>query len=398
MPSTARPNPISLNTSRRTGVASGFWFEPFELAAPLRADPWLWGSAAVLILVGLIMVLNTTYFLGLEKAGNPFYFFERQLLNLAVGVLVMIVAAQFSLRGLRALAIPLMAVALVASLAVWAPGLGIVRGGARRWLKLGPLLLEPSETLKLGTVFLLARYLSEYQDKLEIPKFLMPTFVMIGSLAVILLKQPDFGAAVMLALLLFTMLFAAGAQLKHLGVAGAVALLGLAVQAGHRAYRMRRLSAFINPWQTARGSGFQLIQSFIAFGAGGGWGVGLGASRQKMFYLPQAHNDFVFAVIGEEFGVAGAMVVIALFITILIRGMRTARNESDPFGSLLAVGLTALLSLQAFVNMAVVTGLVPTKGLPLPFLSYGGTSMVVSLAAVGFLMALGRRSGVIGRG
>jgi cell division protein FtsW len=198
----------------------------------------------------------------------------------------------------------------------------------------------------------------------------------------------------MLTLLLFTMLFAAGADLKHLGAAGAVALLALVLQAGRKAYRMRRLSAFLDPWQTARGSGFQLIQSFIAFGAGGGWGVGLGASRQKMFYLPQAHNDFVFAVIGEEFGVAGAMVVIALFITILIRGMRIARNESDPFGSLLAVGLTALLSLQAFVNMAVVTGLVPTKGLPLPFLSYGGTSMVVSLSAVGVLMALGRRSGM----
>jgi cell division protein FtsW len=392
MPSAARPNPIILTTPRRAAVTPRQWFERFELAAPLRADPWLWGSAALLILLGLVMVLNTTYFLGLAKTGNPFYFFERQLLNLGVGILVMTVAAQFSLRGLRAIAIPLIMAALVASLAVWVPGLGIVRGGARRWLRVGPILLEPSEMLKLGTVFFLAHHLNQYQDRLEVPKFLVPAFALIGTLTLILLKQPDFGAAVMLTLLLFTMLFAAGARLRHLGAAGAVALLALAVQAGHKAYRMRRLSAFIDPWRTARGSGFQLIQSFIAFGAGGGWGVGLGASRQKMFYLPQAHNDFVFAVIGEEFGVVGAMVVIALFITILIRGMRIARKESDPFASLLAVGLTALLSLQAFVNMAVVTGLVPTKGLPLPFLSYGGTSMVVSLAAVGVLMALGRRS------
>jgi cell division protein FtsW len=341
-----------------------------------------------------MMVLNTTYFLGLEKTGNPFYFFERQLFNLAVGLVVMTVAAQLSLRGLRAIAFPLMVAAVVMCVAVWIPGLGIVRGGARRWIRLGPVLLEPSEILKLAATFFLARYLSQYQDKLGIPKFLLPVFAVIGVTALIVLKQPDFGAAVMLTLLLFTMLFAAGADLKHLGAAGAVALLALVLQAGRKAYRMRRLSAFLDPWQTARGSGFQLIQSFIAFGAGGGWGVGLGASRQKMFYLPQAHNDFVFAVIGEEFGVAGAMVVIALFITILIRGMRIARNESDPFGSLLAVGLTALLSLQAFVNMAVVTGLVPTKGLPLPFLSYGGTSMVVSLSAVGVLMALGRRSGM----
>jgi len=394
MPSAARPQPIMLTTPRRAAVDPRRWFERFEVAAPLRADPWLWGAAAALILFGLMMVLNTTYFLALEKTGNTFYFFERQLFNLVVGLMVMTVAAQLSLRGLRAIAIPLVVAAIALTLAVWAPGLGVVRGGARRWVRMGPVLVEPSEILKLGAVFFLARYLGKYQDKLAIPKFLIPVFALIGTLAIILLRQPDFGAAVMLTLLLFTMLFAAGADPKILGGAGAVALLALAVQAVHKAYRMRRLSAFLDPWQTAHGSGFQLIQSFIAFGAGGGWGVGLGASRQKMLYLPQAHTDFIFAVIGEEFGVAGAMVVIALFITILVRGMRIARAEADPFGSLLAVGLTALLSLQAFVNMAVVTGLVPTKGLPLPFLSYGGTSMVVSLAAVGLLMALARRPGM----
>jgi cell division protein FtsW len=392
MPTAVRPNPILLITPREAIFDPRQWFERFDIAAPWRADPWLSGAAAALVLLGLIMVLNTTYFLGLDKTGNPFYFFERQLFNLGVGLVVMTMAAQFSLRGLRAIAVPLMLAALVLSIAVWIPGLGIVRGGARRWLRFGPILLEPSEMLKLGAVFFLARYLSHFQEKLAIPKYLLPVLAITGVLALIMLKQPDFGAAVMLTLLLFTMLFVAGAQSRHLAAAGTLALLALAIQAGHKAYRMRRLSAFLDPWRTARGSGFQLIQSFIAFGSGGGWGVGLGASRQKMFYLPQAHNDFVFAVIGEEFGVAGALVVIGLFITILIRGMRIARNESDCFASLLAVGLTALLSLQAFVNMAVVTGLVPTKGLPLPFLSYGGTSMVVSLTALGMLMALARRS------
>jgi cell division protein FtsW len=157
---------------------------------------------------------------------------------------------------------------------------------------------------------------------------------------------------------------------------------------------MRRLSAFLDPWQTARGAGFQLIQSFIALGAGGGWGVGLGAGRQKMFYLPQAHTDFVFAVVGEEFGLLGAIIVLVLFGTMLMRGMRVAHEEPDPFASLLAVGLTALLTLQALVNMAVVIGLVPTKGLPLPFLSYGGTAMVIAMAALGTLLALSRRPAV----
>jgi cell division protein FtsW len=392
MPSAARPNPIILNPPRRAGVELRQWVGRVDPRAALRADPWLVGCVGALVVLGLMMVLNTTYFLGLNKTGNPFYFFERQLFNLAVAVTVMFAAAQLTLRGLRGVSMAVIVAATAMAVAVWIPGLGVVRGGARRWLRLGPMLVEPSEILKLAAVFFLARYLSRHQDKLEAPRFLLPLFAAILAMALLLLKQPDFGAAVMLTLLLFTMLFAAGARLKHLGIAGGAALLALAVQAGHKAYRMRRLSAFLNPWRSAQGSGFQLIQSFIAFGAGGGWGVGLGASRQKMFYLPQAHNDFVFAVIGEEFGMAGAMVVIALFVTILIRGMRIARHQTDPFGSLLAVGLTALLSLQAFVNMAVVTGLVPTKGLPLPFLSYGGTSMVVSLAAVGILMALGRRT------
>ena len=371
------------------------WFGRFEILAPVNADPWLWGCAAALIVLGLMMVLNTTYFLGLEKTGNPFYFFERQLLNLAVGMVVMWSLAQFPIRVLHRLALPLIAAAVLMLLAVWLPGAGVVRGGARRWLRVGPVVLEPSELIKLAAVFALAWYLSARQDKLgSAPKVLLPAFASIGLLAIALLKQPDFGAAVMLTLLLFVMLFAAGARPRDLGIAGMGALLLLIVQAGRQAYRMRRLSAFIDPWRTARGSGFQLIQSFIAFGAGGGWGVGLGKSRQKMFYLPQAHTDFVFAVIGEELGIAGALLVIGLFVAILVRGMRIARNQSDAFGSLLAVGLTALLSLQAFVNMAVVTGLVPTKGLPLPFLSYGGTSMVVSLAAVGVLMALSRGPGM----
>jgi cell division protein FtsW len=222
----------------------------------------------------------------------------------------------------------------------------------------------------------------------------LPAFLIIAPLAALILKQPDFGNTVMLAVLLFAMLFAAGARTAHLASAGAGALALFVFQAGHQAYRMRRLSAFLDPWHTAQGAGFQLVQSFIALGAGGGWGVGLGASRQKMFYLPQAHTDFVFAVIGEEFGMVGALAVIALFAIILWRGMRIARNETDNFASLLAVGLTALLSLQALVNIAVVIGLLPTKGLPLPFVSYGGTSMLTSMAALGALLALGRRQAV----
>ncbi len=166
------------------------------------------------------------------------------------------------------------------------------------------------------------------------------------------------------------------------------------MQAVAKSYRVKRLTTFLDPWSVARGAGFQLVQSFIALGEGGKWGVGLGAGRQKMFYLPEAHTDFVFAVVGEEFGLVGAAVVITLFLVILFRGMRIAHDEPDPFASLLAVGLTALLSIQALINMAVVIGLIPTKGLPLPFLSYGGTSIIIAMASLGALLALGRRPAV----
>jgi cell division protein FtsW len=303
--------------------------------------------------------------------------------------------SQFSLVGLRRLVMPLMIVAVALLILVWIPGLGVVRGGARRWVRLGPVLAEPSELVKFAVVFFLADFLAKRQDLMSsFKRGPLPAFLIVGPIALIVLKQPDFGTTVMLALVLFALLFAAGARAKHLGAAGGLALAVLVIQAIAKPYRMKRLTTFMDPWGAARGAGFQLTQSFIALGEGGGWGMGLGAGRQKMFYLPQAHTDFVFAVVVEEFGMIGALMMFALFCAILFRGMRIAHEEPDPFASLLAVGLTAMLSLQALVNMAVVIGLVPTKGLPLPFLSYGGTSMVMAMAAVGALLALSRRPAV----
>jgi cell division protein FtsW len=198
----------------------------------------------------------------------------------------------------------------------------------------------------------------------------------------------------MIALILFAMLYAAGVKLSHLGIAGSAALAALIFQAAAKAYRVKRMTTFLDPWSTARSSGFQLVQSFIALGEGGKWGVGLGAGRQKMFYLPAAHTDFIFAVVGEEFGLIGAVTVVGLFVMILFRGMKIAHDEPDSFASLLAVGLTALISIQALINMAVVIGMIPTKGLPLPFLSYGGTAIMMAMASLGALLALGRRPAV----
>lgn len=372
------------------------WFGRFEAVGQRRPDPWLWLPAAALLMLGCLMVLNTTYFLGQEKTGDAFHFFKLHLIHVAAGLAILILLSQFSLRGLRRLALPLMVVSVVMLICLYIPGLGIIRGGARRWLRLGPVFrFEPVELLKFALVFFLADFLSSRQERMRyFEQGPLPAFLIVGPIALMVLKQPDFGSTVMIALILFAMLYAAGARLKHLGEAGSLALVFLVVQAVSKSYRMRRFTAFLDPWQTARGAGFQLIQSFIALGAGGGWGVGLGSGRQKMYYLPQAHTDFIFAVVGEEFGIFGAMVVIGLFCVILFRGMKIAHDEPDLFASLLAVGLTASLTLQALINMAVVIGLIPTKGLPLPFLSYGGTAIVMAMAALGALLALGRRPAV----
>jgi cell division protein FtsW len=380
---------------RNVGAYFRSWFGRFEAVAYRRPDPWLCIPAAVLLALGLMMVLNTTYFLGQEKTGDAFHFFKLHLIHIAAGFVVLAVIAQFSLAGMRRLVFPLMVAAVALIVMVWMPGLGVVRGGARRWVRIGPVLAEPSELVKLAVVFFLADFLAKRQDLVTIFKRgPLPAFLIVAPIALLVLGQPDFGTTVMIAAILFAMLFAAGARPAHLGAAGAGALGILVLQAVAKPYRMKRLATFFDPWHAARGAGFQLVQSFIALGEGGKWGTGLGAGRQKMFYLPQAHTDFVFAVVAEEFGLIGALVVFALFCVILFRGMRIAHEEPDPFGSLLAVGLTAMISLQALINVAVVIGLVPTKGLPLPFLSYGGTSIVTAMAAVGALLALSRRPAV----
>ena len=371
------------------------WFGRFEAVSQRRPDPWLWLPAMALLMFGCLMVLNTTYFMSQEKTGDAFHFFKLHLLHLAVGLAMLIALSQFSLRGLRRLVFPLLVISVAMLVMLYVPGLGMVRGGARRWLRLGPYVCEPVEFVKLAVVFFLAEFLSRRRERMRLfERGPLPAFLIVAPIAIMILKQPDLGNTVMLALVLFVMLYAAGAQMKHLSMAGGAALCILVLQTMAKSYRMRRVTAFLHPWETARGAGFQLIQSFIALGAGGGWGVGLGEGRQKMYYLPQAHTDFIFAVVGEEFGILGGVVVVALFCVILFRGMKIAHDEPDGFASLLAVGLTASLSFQALINMAVVIGLIPTKGLPLPFLSYGGTAIMMSMAALGALLALGRRPAV----
>jgi cell division protein FtsW len=365
------------------------WFAPFEQWRVF--DPWLCVPAALLLLLGTLMVLNTTDFLGRVKTGDGFHFFKAQLMHVGIGIVIGAVLSQFSPTGLRRLVVPLVFVAGALMLAVWIPGVGLVRGGARRWVRLGPLVAEPSELLKLALVFFLANFLAQRQERIRSLKAgVLPVLFVVLALVAMLLKQPDFGSAAIVVALAFAMVLAAGARLKHLAATGAIALAGLAVQAIAEPYRIKRFAAFLDPWRVARGAGFQLIQSFIALGEGGKWGQGLGAGQQKMFYLPQAHTDFVFAVVIDDFGLVGGLLVLTLYGVVLLRGMRIAQTETDSFASLLGVGISSLFALQVLINVAVVIGLLPTKGLPLPFLSYGGSSAIMALAQLGVLLGLSR--------
>ena len=251
---------------------------------------------------------------------------------------------------------------------------------------------QPGELAKLALVFYLARSMAKKEDKIQNFSVGVLPHLIIGGLSLgLLLLQPDFGTALILTMLLYVMLFVAGSKVSHLMATGLMALPFLVYVMFSAEYRLRRLMTFLDPWREASGSGFQIIQSLIAFGSGRLWGRGLGESRQKLFYLPEAHTDFVFSVIGEELGLLGALMVVSLFGVIVVRGLRLAEKIEDPFEQYLAFGLTTLLGFQALIHMGVVMGLMPTKGLVLPFISYGGSAMIINLIAAGILLGLSRR-------
>jgi len=365
-----------------------------RIVGSLAGDPWLVLAVAALVALGVVMVFNISYFYAQEKLGDSLYFFRRHLISIGLGVVACVATSRLGSESYKRAAYPLLLAALAAVALVLVPGIGVVRGGARRWLHLGPLSLQPSELAKAALVLYLARSLTRKGDRVrEFLAGVVPHCVVVAVLAGLVLLEPDFGTAAVSGAILFFMLYAGGVRLRHLAVPLVGALPLLVYEVMKAGYRMKRLLAFLDPAQDPRGIGFQLMQSFIAFGSGRLWGVGLGESRQKMFYLPEAHTDFIFSVVGEELGLAGAILVLALFAVVAVRGFRIAFRHPDPFASLLAFGVTLSLVLQAIINAGVVLGCLPTKGLALPFLSYGGSAMIAALAQVGILLALAREAG-----
>jgi cell division protein FtsW len=365
-----------------------------EITAPVarKYDRVLLFVMLLLLAFGALMIYSSTSVvtpLNAKKNITEFYYFKRHLLTVALGCVAMLCAYSLKPAMLKRLSVPLLAFSFVLLGLVFAPHIGVTAGGARRWIRLWPTTFQPSELVKLAMVIFLARYMSMPGYRTEsFTSFAKPLLVM-AAFQLVFLKQPDFGSTMSLAFLTFAMLFISGMRLRYIA-----SVLVLAVPVVYKLvmepYRLRRITSFLDPWKDPLGSGFQLVQSFISLGSGGLTGLGLGESKQKLSFLPASHTDFIFCLVGEELGLIGASLLIALFMFLFIRGISIAGKAQDKFVTYLAYGLTLMISLQALINFAVVTGLVPTKGLPLPFMSYGGSALLVNMAAVGILLKISK--------
>lgn len=355
-------------------------------------DKWMLLAVVGLLALGMTMVLSTSYLHSQERYGDGTYFFRKQLIAMGAGVIALIVCSMTPSALYRRFAYPLLALSFLLLVMVLIPGIGVSRGGARRWIMFPGFAFQPSELAKLAMVVYLAHSMAKKEQLIRTFSVgLLPHLIVSGAFAGLLLLEPDFGTALILTMLLYFMLFIGGVRVSHLFSTALLAVPVLAYVMMTAEYRLRRLMSFLDPWSDATGSGFHVIQSLIAFGSGQLFGRGLGESRQKLLYLPEAHTDFVFSVIGEELGLFGALVVLGLFGVIIVRGLQLTSKIEEPFDQYLAFGVTALLSLQALIHMGVVMGLMPTKGLVLPFISYGGSAMMINLMEAGILLGLSRR-------
>jgi cell division protein FtsW len=315
------------------------------------------------------------------------HFLKKQLLFVLIGITGMIILTRFPYQQMKKFAYPGVALSIVLLALLFIPHVGVRAGGAARWLNLGFISFQVTEAVKVAMILFFAHFLTRKSMHLkDFEKGLAVPLLVSAPILGLIVLEPDFGTAAIIAVILLLMLYLAGSRITHLlGLAAVFAPLGLWL-VFHYSYRMKRWTAFLTPWADPRGSGFQIIQSLLSFGSGGAFGVGLGDGMQKLFYLPEPHTDFILSVIAEEGGFIAVLMVIALFIVFVVRGFLIAFKAPDTFGTLLAAGLTMVIALEAFINIAGVMGLIPLKGLALPFLSYGGSALIMSLIATGILL------------
>ena len=346
----------------------------------------------ILTCFGVVMVYSASSVMAAKKYDDGFYFLKRQSIYAAIGFIGMAITMHVDYHVWKKWAVPIFLTCFFLLLLVFVPGIGGTAKGASRWIRLPGFNLQPSEMAKVALIIYMAYSLEKRQDKLkQFMSGFFPYLLILGCFIVVLLAQHDMGAALTMLTVAIVMLFAAGTRVQYILGMGLVALPGVCYLVLTKAYRMRRITAFLDPWKDPTDAGFQIIQSWLALGTGGLFGQGLGEGKQKLFYLPEAHTDFILAVCGEEMGFVGVIVIASIFLVLVQRSIRVAIAAEDNFGRFLAFGIAVLLGLEAFINMAVVTGMLPTKGLALPFLSYGGSSLIVSLCAVGILLNVSTR-------
>jgi len=356
------------------------------MARTLKFDRILFLATLLLVSVGIVMVYSASAVLALERFQQPYLFLTKQALWTVLGLAVMAVAMRIDYRLYRNEPLVWTALGIVAVLLV-AVLLAPAVNGSRRWVGLGGLGIQPSEAAKVAAVLFIALMLERRMHRIdEVTYSLLPIALVVGPLVALILLEPDFGTSMSIVLVATVMIFAAGIDWRYLAGTVLLAIPAVYVVLVSAPYRRRRLMAFWDPWADPLGDGFHVIQSLIAVGTGGVFGKGLMAGVQKLFYLPEPHTDFIYAVISEELGLAGATAVVVCFGVIAWRGLRIALRAPDTFGALLALGLTTMIAVQAFVNISVVLGLLPTKGIPLPLVSFGGSSLIVNLLGMGILM------------
>ncbi|WP_370642474.1 stage V sporulation protein E [Virgibacillus salidurans] len=352
-----------------------------------KPDYTLLAVVFTLLIIGIIMVYSASYVWSEYKFADSLYYVKRQLLFASAGVIAMFFFMLIPYNTWKNYAKVILVGCFILLFLVLIPGIGMVRGGAQSWIGVGAFSIQPSEFMKLGLIFFLAAYLAKGQKYItSFKKGFFPSIILVFTAFGLIMLQPDLGTGMVLVLTCMLMIFVAGARLSHFIGLAALGLAGFVFLIISAPYRISRITAYLNPWEDPLGDGFQIIQSLYSIGPGGLMGVGLGESLQKYFYLPEPQTDFIFAILGEELGFIGGTIVIGLFLLLLWRGIKISLEAPDLFGRFLALGIVSMLIIQVMINISVVIGLIPVTGITLPFLSYGGSSLTLTLCSVGVLL------------
>jgi cell division protein FtsW len=347
-----------------------------------------------IITIGVIMIFSASSATSQVNYSDPYYFLKRQTIWVLIGIIFMIIAFRADLEKLQKYSLLGIFVSVILLIMVIIPGIGIEVMGARRWLGIGPISFQPAEVAKYTMIFYLADMASRHKQNLMQPAKMFPSLLILGIVIFLIEEEPDLGTSLVVGGIYLIMIYMAGVRKRYIFTMVSVGVGFVIYRIFSEGYRMRRFAAFVDPWKDPLDTGYQIVQSLIAIGSGGILGLGVGQSRQKFFYLPEQHTDFIFAILGEELGLFGTLTVVLLFLGVVYRGFKIAINTKNVFFKLLAGGISFMFAFQFFINVGVVTAVLPTTGIPLPFISFGGTSLVFNMGAIGALLNIYNKTNI----